>query len=104
MVFGQPTPIRVAACGLSRPTNLAERSLAKLTRAVTVTVPSGLAPLQTTSVPSGRTPVPSADGRMCKVEAVVPENVRDHRRRPVGAGWLHLEDAAVGAVLDLDLH
>src|SRR5882762_11076107 len=56
ILFGQPFAMRVATCGLSRPTNLFEESFAKLTRAVTVTVPSGLAPLQTTGVPSGRIP------------------------------------------------
>src|SRR5258706_482317 len=54
MLLEQSVTIRVAACGLSRPTNLAERSLAKVTRAVTVTVPSGVAPLQATSVQSRR--------------------------------------------------
>src|SRR6266481_2364377 len=56
MSFTQSRAMRVAAWGLSRPTNWLERSLAKLTRAVTVTVPSGFAPAQTTGVPSGRMP------------------------------------------------
>src|SRR5467141_2670122 len=56
MLLAQSVTIRVAVCGLSRPTNLFEKSLAKLTLAVTVTVPSGLAPLQATNVPSGRMP------------------------------------------------
>src|SRR5258706_1153932 len=56
MLFVQSFTIRAAACGLSRPTNLLETSLAKLVRWVTVTVPSGFAPAQTTGVPSGRMP------------------------------------------------
>jgi len=57
MLFAQSTATRSATCGLSRPTKFGDRSLAKFTRAVTVTVPStGSAPLQMTGVPSGPMP------------------------------------------------
>jgi len=37
-------------------------------------------------------------------EDVVAEDVGDHRRSCVGAGWLHLEDAALSAVIGLNRH
>src|SRR5882672_2599610 len=92
-----------ATCGLSRPTNLLEKSLAKLVRAVTVTVPSGLAPLHTTGVPLGRMPEQGIRSPsrfrtfgLSKIEDIRRENVCETGCCCVGACRFHLKNSAIG--------
>src|SRR2546427_951764 len=86
---------RVATCGLSRPTNAADESLAKLMRGVTGD--GGV-------VEGHDVALPGSEVRVVEVEDAFRQDVSEPGRGRVVPRDLHLKHTAAGAVLGLDLH